>query len=122
MLGQIARCLIVLLATTRFSPFQTHYSANLRLEALTESRVSTKACGDRGIRGTTMAFERLVISRNALEIIISDARDFLDTLEAAGLEQAAGIMASVLDQLARDGVRLSDTTGFMMKSIDPPTS
>lgn len=69
-----------------------------------------------------MAFERLVISRNALEIIISDARDFLDTLEAAGLEQAAGIMASVLDQLARDGVRLSDTTGFMMKSIDPPTS
>lgn len=69
-----------------------------------------------------MAIARLPISRNALEIIISDGRDFLDTLEAAGLEQAAGIMASVLDQLICDGARLSDTCGFMLKITDPPLS
>lgn len=79
-------------------------------------------CVDRGFRGTTMAIERLPISRNALEIIISDARDLRDTLEAAGLEQAATIMASVVEQLVCDSTGLSGTSGFMFKAVDPPAS
>ncbi|MCW1384599.1 hypothetical protein OLX02_17390 [Novosphingobium sp. KCTC 2891] len=69
-----------------------------------------------------MAIERLPISRNALDIIISDARDLLDTLEAAGLEQAATIMASVVEQLVCDRTGLSGTSGFMFKADDSPAS
>lgn len=58
-----------------------------------------------------MRMQRLLIDRSTLDLITSDARDFLNVLEAAGLLQASAMMRDVLEQLALDRSHLPDDTG-----------
>ncbi|ABP64231.1 hypothetical protein Saro_3989 (plasmid) [Novosphingobium aromaticivorans DSM 12444] len=61
-----------------------------------------------------MRMQRLLIDRSTLDLITSDARDFLNVLNAAGLLKASALMQGVLEQLASDRNRLpedSDKTG-----------
>ncbi|MCB2083923.1 MAG: hypothetical protein H6919_03000 [Sphingomonadaceae bacterium] len=55
--------------------------------------------------------QRLLIDRSTLDLITSDARDFLNVLNAAGLHQASAIMQEVLEQLVLDRAHLPDETG-----------
>ena len=57
-----------------------------------------------------MRMQRLLIDRSTLDLITSDARDFLNILEAAGLLQASVMMRDVLEQLALDRSHLPDDT------------
>ena len=57
-----------------------------------------------------MRMQRLLIDRSTLDLITSDARDFLNVLDAAGLRQASGLMPGVLEQLAIDRSHLPDDT------------
>ena len=57
-----------------------------------------------------MRMQRLLIDRSTLDLITSDARDFLNVLDAAGLLQASGLMQGVLGQLAIDRSHLPDDT------------
>nr|AAD03940.1 unknown [Novosphingobium aromaticivorans] len=64
--------------------------------------------------GGLMRMQRLLIDRSTLDLITSDARDFLNVLNAAGLLKASALMQGVLEQLASDRNRLpedSDKTG-----------
>lgn len=58
-----------------------------------------------------MRMQRLLIDRSTLDLITSDARDFLKVLNAAGLHQASAMMQEVLEQLALDRAHLPDETG-----------
>jgi len=58
-----------------------------------------------------MRMQRLLIDRSTLDLITSDARDFLNVLNAAGLHQASAMMQEVLEQLALDRTHLPDETG-----------
>lgn len=49
-----------------------------------------------------MARHCQAVDRSTLDIIIADAREFLATLEAVGLEGAGTIMMQVVEQLGRD--------------------
>jgi hypothetical protein len=55
-----------------------------------------------------MRMQRLLIDRSTLDLITSDARDFLSVLDAAGLLQASALMQGVLEQLAIDRSHLPD--------------
>jgi hypothetical protein len=55
--------------------------------------------------------QRLLIDRSTLDLITSDARDFLNVLNAAGLHQASAMMQEVLEQLALDRTHRPDETG-----------
>lgn len=69
---------------------------------------------DLGFGGGLMRMQRLLIDRSTLDLITSDARDFLNVLNAAGLLKASALMQGVLEQLASDRNRLpedSDKTG-----------
>lgn len=57
-----------------------------------------------------MRMQRLLIDRSTLDLITSDARDFLNVLNAAGLHQASAMMQEVLEQLALDRTHLPDET------------
>lgn len=52
-----------------------------------------------------MASDRRELDRSTIELLLSDAREFLETLEAAGLVCAADRMAEVVEQLAEAGPR-----------------
>jgi hypothetical protein len=58
-----------------------------------------------------MRMQRLLIDRSTLDLITSDARDFLNVLNAAGLLQASALMQGVLEQLALDRNHLPDDNG-----------
>ena len=58
-----------------------------------------------------MRMQRLLIDRSTLDLITSDARDFLNVLNAAGLHQASALMQDVLEQLALDRTHLPDVNG-----------
>jgi len=58
-----------------------------------------------------MRMQRMLIDRSTLDLITSDARDFLNVLDAAGLLQASALMLGVLEQLALDRAHLTDDTG-----------
>lgn len=64
-----------------------------------------------GFGGGLMRMQRLLIDRSTLDLITSDARDFLNVLNAAGLHQASAMMQEVLEQLALDRTHLPDETG-----------
>ena len=64
-----------------------------------------------GFGGGLMRMQRLLIDRSTLDLITSDARDFLNVLNAAGLHQASALMQEVLQQLALDRTHLPDETG-----------
>lgn len=55
-----------------------------------------------------MRMQRMLIDRSTLDLIASDAQDFLNVLNDAGLHQAAAMMLGVLEQLAADRSNLSD--------------
>lgn len=58
-----------------------------------------------------MRMQRLLIDRSTLDLITSDAWDFLDVLNAAGLHQASAMMQEVVEQLALDRTHLPDEMG-----------
>ena len=55
-----------------------------------------------------MRMQRLLIDRSTLDLIASDAQDFLNVLNASGLHQASALMLAVLEQLQADRADLPD--------------
>ena len=58
-----------------------------------------------------MRMQRLLIDRSTLDLITTDAQDFLNVLNAAGLHQASAMMLAVIEQLQADRANLPDQRG-----------
>ena len=55
--------------------------------------------------------QRLLIDRSTLDLIAADGQEFLNVLNAAGLNQASAMMLGVMEQLQADRANLPDERG-----------
>lgn len=58
-----------------------------------------------------MRMQRLLIDRSTLDLIAADGQEFLNVLNAAGLNQASAMMLGVMEQLQADRANLPDERG-----------
>lgn len=72
---------------------------------LTADAALTIVCGGMAHPGNSAASDCRELDRSTIELLLSDAREFLATLEAAGLVQAAGGMTAVVELLAASGAQ-----------------
>lgn len=66
-----------------------------------------------------MRMQRLLMDRSTLDLITADAKDFLNVLNAAGLQQASAMMLSVMEQLQADRANLPDERGDAVQFPKP---